>query len=266
MRRFFSSLSVISRGLERYKQASNLTVMQDLIGVKDPSKFDHFAWRTFRAAGGLKLVTPVLESEGYEPRDRYQFPGLMVTAQYFEKEDAPLIFVSELDDRLLPGDARAVLSGISPDQAWDGRSSGEELWGQRNVRDYETLQKYSQYAAWTYVHGNLLNHATINVTDTAHVSSVPGASIRNVMEHLKRYKVPLNAYGRVHISQDGLLHQASTQADDLWIAFDDDYHRRVPGVFVEFIERLMDSNGDYKKGFEAENATEIFTSTTSRHT
>jgi len=46
---------------------------------------------------------------------------------------------------------------------WDAFSTGTELWSIPDYCVYRQLLFHSQFAAWVYVHGNALNHATINV-------------------------------------------------------------------------------------------------------
>ena len=103
-----------------------------------------------------------------------------------------------------------------------------------------------------------MNHSTINISDINIRCS--GDKLEYCVNKLKKNGIPINDC--IHISNDGLLHQASTKAENIDVLWNDGKIRKIPGPFVEFIQRLNDPNTKLPKtGFEPENAKKIFPST-----
>lgn len=256
MRRAFSS---ITRGLDHYQQiCSSYSIARDMLNVPHTTQPDHVAWRSFRSAGGIQNIETVLAEEGYVPAKHYDFRGLNVRATHFEHTEQPLVFASEFDDASLQGvDLRSALQLLLKpvkQMRWDGSSTGTLLWGAPDYKVFLELEKQSAYAAWSYVFGNTLNHATIDCGEAlTQCVNVVGS----------RLTLNRNAAGNtIHVSHDGLLHQASTAADFVDVMWSDGEVRAIPGPFVEFIQRIRDpATGEPKRGFEPENAARIFTST-----
>lgn len=154
--------------------------------------------------------------------------------------------------------------------------------------EYQTLQKESEYAAWTLVHGHRLNHVAIGVHGLFVDADVTQTTRRFPdLEHCVSFlnlQMSTAGGGVVKISPDGLLKQASTVADSNEFTFvcdlpgvDEKQKRQsVPGCYVEFVERLpvdAQKRADEKArpqfvpererrdGFETQNADAIFEST-----
>lgn len=271
-RRAFSTLGY---ALSRYRNiCPSWSQTQSLLGVAPEATPDHVAWRTFKRYGGIQGVSKILQEDGYVPIREYQFPHLNVEAQHFEHvsdEDQPLVFVSELNDEGLPKEASDLIVdriGATHLSRWDGASTGTELWGAPSYRGFKTLEQHTAYGAWVYVFGNLLNHAAFNVRNTRFYNPGDhyGEALENCVVAMADSGISINQTkgSTIHVSNDGLLHQASTSADDKEVQWSDGKRRKIPGVFVELIMRLPDSTGELKEGFEGENAARLFTSTERR--
>ena len=275
-----NSIDAISSGLHCYKAiCPSWHIINDVLGVQTFAKPDHVAWRTFRGAGGIKAAASVLEEQGYQPIKNYEFPSMNVNACHFEHpDDRPLVFVGELDETKLPEESQRIITErikLIGSCVWDGVSTGSQLWGTPDYHDYKVLEKQSSYAAWVYVFGNQLNHSTVDVKNTIawdyDADKSFGEALDICIDLLKTDgRVKFNTSNTsdtcnsdiIHISNDGLLHQASNKADLVNIMWNDKIERKIPGIFVELVQRLDDPiTGLPKEGFEAENAILIFPST-----
>ena len=76
----------------------------------------------------------------------------------------------------------------------------------------------------------------------------------------------------IKVSPDGRLKQSSSYSDSIQFKFVDGQQLQVPGSYIEFVERVVlpqyesvprsqRTEQQYRDGFEAANATHIFTST-----
>jgi len=119
-------------------------------------------------------------------------------------------------------------------------------------KDYEAVARESDYGAWTLINGNRVNHCTIPV----HLMQAPFDSLERFMAHAsEQWGVEFFNNGAVQRSADELLLQSSTPAQQIDYQFADERApSKVPGSFVEFIER-------HREGFDVANAARIFEST-----
>jgi hypothetical protein len=138
--------------------------------------------------------------------------------------------------------------------------------------DYVKLDEESNYAAWTLIHGPIVNHEALAV------HKLKGNNTLNTCVNLldsNGIKIVRSASGVIKESEDGLLLQASSVADKIRIKFRNDKgssEHIVPGSFVEYAERLvlpkhcnlpfgMHKEHHRRDGFETSNALQIFEST-----
>ena len=260
---------------------------------------DHVAFRTFRHAGGIGIFRPFLLHNGYLEMDSYEFPTKKLHARWFKPPtpELPRFFISEIKDESLSRAAQQVIFDNLTDDHFQllHTKRPDEL----DVMPYpiaadelEFLRRESEYAAWTIIHGNRVNHIAINVADIRAGGDERDGwveSIEQVVDLLGMHGfqmlttgtplaagsvglvagsslVPPAAGKRViNTSRDGLLAQASVMADPFRILLRPDKSEcgaaatkrtTVGGGFVEFIERKKG-----REGFEPENALNIFNST-----
>ena len=221
--------------------ARALAALQALPGAT--VHIDHFAFRTFGAHGlGLEAVARQWLDFGYERRDALLFPAKRLRAFWFAPpppldggdSHLPRVFVSEVDVPALSSGAQAIIAkyaeraeGLAP-HAGTASLLRTPLWGAASREDYEALAAESEYAAWTLVNGNALNHATVAV----HRLGARGlASIEDVNTFVAAQGIALNTDGGLlKVSPDGLLRQSSTVADTWTCTFADGSSGTVPGA------------------------------------
>jgi hypothetical protein len=163
---------------------------------------DHLAFRTFNCTTGaqppgVEGIARIFTALGYERKDGYVFPDKRLTAWHWEhKTDPrnPKIFISQLEvdelpeaiaklieesvgaapDLLATGDRHALrdlAAGKDIPEA-DAATLGERFatfftrpWDAPHRRFVEEVDKTSQYAAWTLLHGNAVNHFTAYINE-----------------------------------------------------------------------------------------------------
>ena len=162
---------------------------------------DHIAFRTFNCRvgaqpPGVEGIARIFTALGYQQKDNYLFPDKKLTAWHYEHESDPRnpkLFISQLEvdqlppataalieksvslapDLLTPGDQdilrRLKETGLGPVQA---EALAKRLaqffvrpWVAPRRRDVEAADKDSQYAAWTLLHGNGVNHFTAYINE-----------------------------------------------------------------------------------------------------
>ena len=296
MKRAFPAF--LRAGLQHYKQLTpSWNEVNQLLHTQDEKiddqhdpcidhadqHIDHVAWRSFQSHGGIDLAARVIEREGYQEQDHYEFPAMHVRAKWFAAPDLPHLFISELEDSRLPGDVQEIIhshrcqmGGIE----WTGAETGSSLTRHGLSWDnYCRLESVSRYGAWVYAFGQTLNHATINVGVAgqglginAAVTRLLGAgykmngTVHNTVCGPGVLALPVGSllqYAQhfIHRSGDGLLLQASTAADETEVQFLE-REKKLPTAFVELIERRPDfKTGKPRQGFHTDNASKIFTST-----
>lgn len=255
--------------------------------VKDQTEIinDHIAFRTMGVPHlGIASFEKIFLAHGYIKRDYYHFEAKKLDAYWYAppREDLPRIFISELKVDLLSPNVQKIIHkytdtvSIDPVDKIDLSNSKEvaaffqtPLWSLPSLEDYNQLLEESEYAAWVIYNRYYLNHYTISVHD------LPGAYAQLELFNgfIKSLGIPLNtAGGEIKTSQDGLLRQSSSVANQVEAYFKEGAKKRISGSYVEFAERSilpefqhLDAHSLQRKhrreGFEASNADKIFEST-----
>jgi len=163
---------------------------------------DHIAFRTFNTdvgaqPAGVEGIARIFTALGYERKDNYLFQDKHLTAWHWQHKTnpaSPKIFISQLEvDRLSPLTANRIREAIkgAPDLLSAGNlrmlkelSQGKAVngtdvdvlvadlahffsrpWGPPVRKVVEEVDKESQYAAWTLLHGNSVNHFTAYINE-----------------------------------------------------------------------------------------------------
>ncbi len=264
---------------------------------------DHVAYRTLPGEfTGAHILQGVFEALGYQRMDDYKFEEKQLAAFWMcppdisahSREASPKIFISELIPNKFPAEFQEIIKRytdqvkVSPltsilalkekvrtgdpqaklqfEAECLGLLSTLPAWNRPTLKDYEILRKHSEYAAWTALFGNQINHFTVSV----HLMKT-FANIHPLVDFLdKDLKIAMNKSGGgiVKGTPDLLLEQISTMAVDVTYNFQDG-QAKVPYGFVEFAYRypLAGKQHDgkwssYYQGFVTSNADKIFESTT----
>ncbi|MBC7662007.1 MAG: DUF1338 domain-containing protein [Chitinophagaceae bacterium] len=265
---------------------------------------DHVAYRTLPGEHtGAHILQGVFEALGYKRKDDYHFEEKQLKAFWMcppdieahSRDASPKIFVSELmptrfskefQDIVQRYTAEVKASPLNLIQSLAQRAksgdtdAAEQLtlectallsalpsWHRPTVKDYEILKKESEYAGWTLLFGNQINHFTVSV----HMMKT-FQDIHPLVTFLDQdLKIPMNKAGGgiVKGTPDLLLEQISTMAALVPYNFQDGLIS-VPYGFVEFAYRYpvegKKHDGlwhSYYQGFVTSNADKIFESTSS---
>ena len=149
------------------------------------------------------------------------------------------------------------------------------MWELPSITDYDALLDESEYASWVIYNRYYLNHYTISVHDLPKTYN----NLENFNKLLvDKMNIRLNDSGGViKISNDGLLLQSSSVANQIMAKFSNNKIKLISGSYVEFAERkilpqylAIDVKNIETKhrrdGFEASNADKIFESTFTKQT
>lgn len=165
---------------------------------------DHIAFRTFNCdtgdqPRGVEAIARIFKALGYERKDNYLFADKYLTAWHYEHRTDPRnpkIFISQLEvDQLPPRTADAIRESVAdaPDllsaedrKALASLSEGQSHsnhaasalaghlaaffgrpWNAPKRSVVEEVDEESQYAAWTLLHGNSVNHFTAYINEQA---------------------------------------------------------------------------------------------------
>ncbi|MCB9851087.1 MAG: DUF1338 domain-containing protein [Phycisphaerales bacterium] len=160
---------------------------------------DHVAFRSLNVElpmqpAGVEATRQLFLALGYVQRGAYEFPDANLTAVHLEHDepDMPRVFISQLEVDRLPKDvASLVRDAICKTRAaWEypadviakvrscklsegeARSAGERLaayftrpWCPPPRAIIPAVNEVSQYAAWTLLHGNAVNHFTASINN-----------------------------------------------------------------------------------------------------
>jgi len=223
---------------------------------------DHIALRTFKYPGiDLTTLGSLFEKAGYHLLDNYSFPDKHLSASaFFINSDQPKIFISELHiDRLSDENQQIILPHLinSEPIAKDlGFLCSGRPWSLISHQQYQQLATESEYAAWLMVMGYHPNHFTISLNHLKHYSEW-----ENFLTLIESLNIPLNQQGGIiKGSEDVLLEQASTLADEISCTFSDGEFT-IKTCFYEFAKRFRNKEGELFHGFVTDNANQIFSST-----
>ncbi|WP_446743048.1 2-oxoadipate dioxygenase/decarboxylase family protein [Silvibacterium acidisoli] len=163
---------------------------------------DHIAFRTFNCdtgeqPRGVEAIARIFLALGYERKDNYLFADKYLTAWHYEhKTDPrnPKIFISQLEVDQLPPETRdairetvadapdllsekdrTALASLSKGQSLSGAVTSElaanlaaffsRPWNAPERSTVIFVDEESQYAAWTLLHGNSVNHFTAYINE-----------------------------------------------------------------------------------------------------
>ena len=262
---------------------------------------DHVAFRTLPGSyTGMTNLQKIFEVLGYERRDDYHFEEKKLKAFWMAPKDchkdtrevAPKIFISELIPHSFSNSFRDTIKTIasqvtkSPidslqqiigDQSIATKDKEDRIvaictryltegpsWARPTIKNYETLKLESDYAAWTYLFGQQINHFTVS----AHLIK-KFDSLEKYGEFLKsELGIAMNeSGGLVKGTPELKLEQIATMAAKVPVHFQEGLQDISYG-FVEFAKRYPlegksnDGHWDsYYQGFVASNADKIFEST-----
>ncbi|MFY9288268.1 MAG: DUF1338 domain-containing protein [Alphaproteobacteria bacterium] len=205
---------------------------------------DHIAFRTFNCdvggqPAGVLALSRVFEALGYERKDTYLFEDKKLTAWHWQhktNDKNPKIFISQLEVDQLPSATaekikksvahapdlltkvdRELLSALGEGKGIDQRTADvlaanlahffSRPWDIPLRRVIQEVDQDSQYAAWTLLHGNSVNHFTAYINEQ-HVAEWP--DIEATVEGLRKAGVPMKA--EFEGERGTKLRQSSTKA------------------------------------------------------
>ena len=262
---------------------------------------DHIAFRTFNIhtgeqPEGIRAVKHIIEALEYKPVEKYTFRKKKLSATHFEHPDKifPKIFVSQLEVEELPEWAQNAVHQTVKDTPYLLSVEALELLqilkmeGELNLEaaqflvndlvnyfrrpwdvpfkdDVLKINDVSQYAAWTLLHGNSVNHYTafINFQDVAE-----WPDLETTCEGLKNAGVPMKE--TIEGQKGSKLQQTATQAvkEEVEVKTDEGieminwtyaYYELAQRDFVE-----VDGKTKLFSGFLGEQATHLFDMTKTR--
>ena len=238
---------------------------------------DHIALRTFNThtgaqPAGIEGLERVFLGLGYEKKERYDFPTKKLTAYHYEHENIlnPKIFISQLEVDRLPAEAQAMIAETvmnAPDLLPADMNDVAGLvklftrpWVPPKRSVVEAVNEHSQYAAWTLLHGNSVNHFTAFINEQQ-TPDMP--DLVSTVEALKHMGVPMKDYIEGEVGSK--LQQSSTQAvmEDCEVVEDDGSTGTINWsyAYYELAERNdVEVDGVRKQfsGFLGEQATNLF--------
>jgi hypothetical protein len=257
---------------------------------------DHIAFRTVNAPcgqpAGVEAIARLFLPLGYVQKDKYIFTDKKLTSWHYEhplNPNNPKLFISQLEvEQLTPSTSGLIKDAISdaPDlvSANDlkllekvrsgkiDKNAGRELvenlvkffvrpWIPPMRSVLEAVNKESQYAAWTLLHGNSVNHFTAYINQQ-NVKEWP--DLEATVEALREAGIPMKA--EFEGARGSKLRQSSTQAwdEECDVIEKDGKHGRVKWsyAYYELAERGVIPGPDGKlvrfQGFLGEQATNLF--------
>lgn len=263
---------------------------------------DHIAFRTLNTPtgeqpSGVRALGHLLENLNYQKAGKYKFPKMMATAVHYEHPDPllPKIFVSQLEVEELPAWAQLIIKNcvaetpyLLSDQAIEmmniigdqgtitneaAEILTEELTGyfRRPWRlpfrdEFLKINDISQYAAWTLLHGNSVNHFAANIN----LQNVPDwPDLEATCRAMVNASVPMKP--EIEGAPGSILRQSATQAVKEIIRFRNETgeveEMEWTYAYYEFTERgfvISDQGEKLFTGFIADQATHLFKMTETR--
>jgi hypothetical protein len=257
---------------------------------------DHIALRTFHThtgeqPSGVAGLSRIFLPLGYKQAGTYRFKDKHLTAWHYEHSNPllPKVFISQLEvDQLPSADAKLITDAVKNTKdpltaeaktllesvAKKDLSPQEETtlakaleacfirpWGVPKRSTVEQVNKASQYAAWTLLHGNSINHFTAYINEQQ-VESLP--DLVSTVEALRKRGVPMK--NEIEGEPGSKLVQSSTQAVQESCPVIDDNgkkgHIDWSYAYYELAERNMIMNEHGEKflftGFLGDQATNLF--------
>ena len=257
---------------------------------------DHLAFRTFNTHTGAQPhgiggVWHILDAFDYKPAGSYTFTEKKLHAIHVQHPNRkfPKIFISQLEVMDLPQWAQDLITEqvnntpyllsdstidellqLNKDKELPDDSAEnlvEELsayfcrpWGIPKQKSIEKLNEISQYAAWTLIHGNSVNHFTAFI-NYQNVKEWP--DLQSTCEALTGAGVPMK--DSIEGQKGSKLQQSSTQAvtEMVDVIRPDGSKGKIPWTYAyyELAERgYIVENGKQVlfSGFLGEQATHLF--------
>lgn len=262
---------------------------------------DHIAFRTFNThtgeqPEGIRAIKHIIEALEYKPVEKYIFKKKKLTAIHFEHPDEmlPKIFVSQLEVEQLPGWAQNVIHQTVKDTPYLLSDEALELlqllraekrlnleasqflvddlanyfrrpWNVPFKDDVLKINDVSQYAAWTLLHGNSVNHFTAFVNfqgveewpdleTTCKGLSNAGIPMKETIEGQKGSKLRQSATQAVKEEVEVKTNEGSD-----WLNWTYAYYELAERGWVE-----TEGNKKLFSGFLGEQATHLFDMTKTR--
>lgn len=226
---------------------------------------DHIAFRTFfHPHVNVDVLARPFLLAGYVQKGFYLFPDKHLTAKHFEipgDPTAPRVFISQLMtgyfSPALQATVKQCIDSIPEEKTFDHELIfAGNLWGKPSFSVYEAMRKESEYAAWLYVYGFVVNHFTVSINQLKGLNT-----IEKVNTFLKNKGFRLNnSGGEVKGNPSELLEQSSTMAGVQSVEFQEGVYQ-IPSCYYEFALRYPDADGHLYSGFIAKSADKIFEST-----
>jgi hypothetical protein len=248
---------------QRYTLLAPMAIeIKNLIDNKENKNVinDHIALRTLKHPKiGLDILGNIFITYGYQKCENYNFEAKRLNACHFEHPNPkyPKIFISELRFEELSSRAQEVSNNIIGSINVNNDKDlilYDRTW-KIEYKIYEELYKESEYLAWFYVFGFIVNHFTIFANDTSF------KSIHDINIWLEDKGYILNASGgKIKGEGNKQLEQSSTMAQKILVKFDDGTYE-IPSCFYEFAKRYPQENGKLYSGFIESSANKIFEST-----
>jgi hypothetical protein len=291
---------VLAQLWERYKARVPYAAQYQRMVIERGGKVqnDHIAFRTLNTKtghqpAGVEALTRIFLPLGYERKNLYLFEDKKLTAWHYEHASNaayPKLFISQLEvDQLSSATATKIKTVVAeaPDLLSDqdlaflkkinqGQTLGkadeaaliEHLvgffvrpWKTPLRQTIEAVDKESQYAAWTLLHGNSVNHFTAYINEQ-HVKEWP--DIEATVAALREAGIPMKA--EFEGERGSKLRQSSTKAamEECDVVEKDGAHGKINWsyAYYELAER-GDVPGDDGKptrfhGFLGAQATNLF--------
>lgn len=255
---------------------------------------DHIAFRTFSHVGGMNIFKTHILND-YITMDTYNFPEKHIIGTWFkpinENDNLPRLFISELQCNKLSKSTQHLIKQFVNDKHYqiglinnsqsvmdtflnhnyhrnnNNLSSTQQIScppQSLSYNNYQIVKQESEYAAWTLLHGNKINHIGISLdTINKHLPQIISLKALNDVLLENNLIIHVDNNKSIHTSKDCLLDQCSLIADKITMTFHDNNDNNTPtvtcnvsGGFVEFIHRKKG-----RDGFEESNANKIFEST-----
>ncbi len=262
---------------------------------------DHIAFRTFNThtgeqPEGIRAVKHILNFLDYKPVGKYEFKKKKLTAVHFEhpNEMFPKIFVSQLEVSLLPEWAQTIINGAVADTPYLISDSSLELlallkkdgkmpklaadglvedlaqyfrrpWKAPRKEDVLKLNDVSQYATWTLLHGNSVNHFTAFIN---HQKVKEWPDLVATCKGLAEAGIPMKE--SIEGVEGSKLQQSATQAvkEGVEVVGDDGLEKIMwTYAYYELAQRnYVEENGEQKlfSGFLGDQAAHLFDMTRTR--
>lgn len=262
---------------------------------------DHIALRTFNThtgeqPEGIRAIKHLLNYLGYAPIEKYEFKKKKLKAVHFEhpNETFPKIFVSQLEVGLLPSWAQQIINrtvvdtpylisdqslellAILKEEGEIPRVAAEALvldlaqyfrrpWNAPVKEDVLKINDVSQYAAWTLLHGNAVNHFTAFI-NFQEVKDWP--DLEATCKALDAAGVPMK--DSIEGEKGSKLRQSATHAvkEEVEVMGDDGPEKIMwTYAYYELAERnYVEEKGTRKlfSGFLGEQASHLFDMTRTR--